>query len=289
MPSDHLTAGLDSWPVWSATAPTLVGELKGGLTNRSYLLQTDDTRLVLRLNAENASELGLDRTLERQVLMRASRAKVAPGLVYSDPQGGFLITEYHGGRCWESKHSSDADKLLQLAQLLKTTHQLTPVDGILNLYQRAEHYWLTIDKAGAGNSLVVQAIRALRQPLQNFFTRANKLCLQRCLCHNDLLAENLLIGNHGQLLALDWEYAAMGDPYFDLAVVVEGHQMDDAPIQILLEYYSDVPMNTALQRLALLRVIYSYLDLLWHLVQSGAPNLAMTKSKFERLRSLMSA
>jgi thiamine kinase len=289
MPNHRLAAALESWPAWSATAPSVVGELKGGMTNQSYLIQTGNARLVLRLNAENAGKLALDRALEIEVLRRASLASVGPTLVYSDAVRDILVTEYHSGHCWEASYSREADKLRQLARLLKTTHQLAPVSGILDLQQRAEHYWITIDKAGTANSSLVQETRALEQKLQEFFTRASTHRTQQCLCHNDLLAENLLIRNDGRLVALDWEYAAMGDPYFDLAAVVEGHQMNDASAQILLEHYTDIPKNAALQRLALLRVVYCYLDLLWNLVQSSAPNQAMLESKFERLRNLVSA
>ena len=37
-------------------------------------------------------------------------------------------------------------------------------------------------------------------------------------CHNDLLAPNRLRSG-GKLWALDWEYCAMGSPWFDLAVI----------------------------------------------------------------------
>lgn len=289
MRSDRLKTALASWPAWSATKPSVIRELKGGLTNQSYLLQAGGKRLVLRLNADNTNDLGLDRALEIQVLQRASAAGVAPALVYSDQPRDILITKYHDGHRWEDNHSSDPNKLQQLAKLLKTTHGLPAVNGNLDLQQRADHYRLSMNKAGTANGPLSQSIRALQQPLQEFFTHASKQCTHRTLCHNDLLAENLLTGNDAELIALDWEYAAMGDPYFDLAVVVEGHQMDDALVQILLENYTIERINAALQRLASLRVIYCYLDLLWHLVQSGAQNQAMLESKFERLRKLASA
>lgn len=276
---------LASWPAWSDTPPALIGELEGGLTNQSYLLQAGDARLVLRLNAENTSELGLDRALEIQALQRASLAGIAPALVYSDPEGSVLITEYHGGQRWEATHAGEEDKLQQLARLLKTVHHLSPIDGILDLHARAKHYWLTI---GEINTSLLQTLRTLAPQLQGLFQRARASCTQLCVCHNDLLAENLLLSDDGKLIALDWEYAAMSDPYFDLAVIIEGQQMNDASAQALLEYYADMPLNAALERLALLRVIYCYLDLLWTLVQGNTPQ-SIIENKFERLRNLISA
>ncbi len=289
MRNDRLTAALADWRAWSASPPAVIGELKGGLTNQSYLLQADDAHMVLRLNADNTGELGLDRALEQQVLHRASLAGVAPALVYSNPQGGVLITEYHAGQRWKIAHNHDANKLRQFARLLKTVHQLAPVDGALDLRQRAEHYWLTLNKAGPANASLVHALRVLAPRLQEFFTRASAACTQLCVCHNDLLAANLLLTTNDHLLALDWEYAAMGDPYFDLAVVIEGQQFSDAAAQALLQYYANTPLNAGLQRLAPLRVIYCYVDVMWSLLQGHTLNRAIVERKFERLRYLLSA
>ncbi len=289
MCSDRLTEALASWPHWNATEPSVVKKLKGGLTNQSYLIKADSAYLVLRLNAANTKQLGLDRALELQVLQRVSAAGVAPALVYSNLQSGILITRYHDDSRWVEKHSSESQKVQRLARLMKITHSLPSVDGALDLQQRADHYWQFINETDTADSSAAQSARTLQQPMQEFFTLASKLCTQQTLCHNDLLADNLLIGEDGKLIALDWEYAAMGDPYFDLAVVVEGHHMDAAAVQTLLTYYSDRPTKAALQRLSLLRAIYCYLDLLWNLVQSGAQNQAMFEDKVERLQHLTSA
>ncbi len=288
MRNDRLKEALASWPQWSASEPSVVEELNGGLTNRSYLIRAGNTSLVLRLNAKNTEQLGLDRALETQVLQRASSAAIAPALVYSDPTVDVLITEFHDGPRWQATHSSDPDKVRQLAQLLKTAHRLAPVYGALDLQQRADHYWLSIDQTGKANNSFAQSISTLQQPLAELFTRAKNQCVQHTLCHNDLLADNLLFGNSGELIALDWEYAAMGDPYFELAVVVEGHQMNAATVRTLLQQYTDTPTNAALQRLGRLRVIYCYLDLLWYVVQSSAPAQTMLENKLERLQSLIS-
>jgi thiamine kinase-like enzyme len=41
-----------------------------------------------------------------------------------------------------------------------------------------------------------------------------------CLCHNDLTAGNLMREGN-ELVAIDWEYAAMGSRYFDVAIAAE--------------------------------------------------------------------
>ena len=40
--------------------------------------------------------------------------------------------------------------------------------------------------------------------------------------HGDLVARNLLVDEHGSIAVLDWEFAHLGDPAFDLAIVTQG-------------------------------------------------------------------
>ena len=54
-------------------------------------------------------------------------------------------------------------------------------------------------------------------------------------CHNDLLNANFLIGD--RIYLLDWEYAGMGDIFFDLANFSDNHEMIDAQDLWMLECY----------------------------------------------------
>ena len=84
-----------------------------------------------------------------------------------------------------------------------------------------------------------------------------------CLCHNDLLRENRL-QRDGRLMAIDWEYTAMGDPWFDLAVICEGDGLTDAQCRQLSEaYLQAAPAAEHRQRLQDNRVAYRYLTKLW--------------------------
>ena len=46
-------------------------------------------------------------------------------------------------------------------------------------------------------------------------------------CHNDLLNANFLEDGE-RLWIVDWEYAGMGDRFFDLANFAINHELDDA-------------------------------------------------------------
>ena len=64
-------------------------------------------------------------------------------------------------------------------------------------------------------------------------------------CHNDLLAANFIRGAE-QLWIVDWEYAGMGDRYFDLANFAVNNELGEAGELDLLEaYFADATVGTA--------------------------------------------
>ena len=83
------------------------------------------------------------------------------------------------------------------------------------------------------------------------------------LCHNDLLRANRIV-NQGMLRAIDWEYCAMGNRWFDLAVVCVGDSLSKAQIEELLSSYLSMEPNPDEQRaLEQHIIVYRYLELLW--------------------------
>ena len=67
----------------------------------------------------------------------------------------------------------------------------------------------------------------------------------RVPCHNDLLTANFL-DDGGRLRLLDWEYAGMNDPHFDLANFASHHDLEpDAEVALLEAYGSGEPRQAA--------------------------------------------
>ena len=103
------------------------------------------------------------------------------------------------------------------------------------------------------------------------------------LCHNDLLRANRIYSG-GRLWAVDWEYSAMGSPWYDLAVVVAGDGLDRDQANMLLETYLGRPPSGE-EQLALQcqACVYRYLELLWYLAQpvTPLPDLALEEKLAE--------
>ncbi len=77
------------------------------------------------------------------------------------------------------------------------------------------------------------------------------------LCHNDLNVKNVLFGRSVKFI--DWEYAGVGDRYFDLATVCEAFTLDE---RYFLQSYG---VNVSLKKLKAYKQIYQDVTKEWFL------------------------
>jgi thiamine kinase-like enzyme len=91
-------------------------------------------------------------------------------------------------------------------------------------------------------------------------------------CHNDLLNANFLLeGDHTWIV--DYEYAGMGDPFFDLGNLSINNGLDeDAQALLLRTYFGDV-RDVHRARLALMRIVSDLREAMWGVVQQAISTL----------------
>jgi len=108
-------------------------------------------------------------------------------------------------------------------------------------------------------------------------------------CHNDLLAANLLL-DETTLRIVDWEYAGMGNRYFDLGNLAVNNGLDDDAQGTLLEaYFGEPPGPRRLACMWLMRYMSDFREAMWGVVQSVVSELdfdfeGYATEHFERLR-----
>lgn len=284
-PEQRLDEILSLWSAWCAERPEVVRPLLGGLTNKTYLIKSCGQHLVLRINALHSKALDLDRPAEVVVLKAAAHVGITPKLIYSDPAYRYMVTEFVVAAPWPPHYSNADTGLDKLAGLLRAIHGLEVAAPTLDNELKAERYWQAIDCGG----VVPKQLLALSAKLNSAMQAAKAMNKSPCLCHNDLLPANLLLTAADHLYAIDWEYAALGDAYFDLAAVIEGHGLEGDSLQgdvlhrsgleqdslggssiekLMLAYHHDNIESIDRRRLQLARVSFCYLDLLWYCAQS---------------------
>jgi len=230
--------------------------LADGPTNTTWLVTHAGGRWVLRLDKPAAVALGLDRTAERAVCEATAAAGIGPAYTHFDAPGGVCLRPYIDGAILAPDDMRDRRTLAELAAVLRRLHALPPVGRSFDPLAAAQRYAAEVGTAEAGDLARRGAAVLDSAPRTDAITG---------LCHNDLVAANIVRTPRG-LLLIDWEYAGIGDPWFDLAVVVGHHGLgDDLAAHLLGAYLERMP--GAAERAALQRQcdFYGLLLELWNL------------------------
>src|SRR5205823_10071885 len=85
-------------------------------------------------------------------------------------------------------------------------------------------------------------------------------------CHNDLLNANFLDDN--SIRIVDWEYAGMGDRFFDLANFSVNHEFEVEDDRRLLATYFGEARDADLASLRMMRFMSDFREAMWGVLQS---------------------
>ncbi len=229
-------------------------KLAGGPTSESWLLSAGDEQFVARFDQPLARLLELDRRTELEVLHSVSAAGIGPQVIWADPDKGVLLTSYIPGNAWSSMDVHNPGRLGALALILRQLHSLPLRGPVFAPGKIALAYARQIGTHSASR-IAEQAAKLAEKLLSE--TR------QPALCHNDLVHGNII--GRETIRLIDWEYSAVGDPYFDLAVIVRHHQLKADRVENFLHAYFGTPGKEHFSRLEAFCRLYDRLAALWYL------------------------
>ena len=247
---------LAEWQEWRlcSTPPSLenIKVLPEGLTNQVYLLQLETGNYVLRIASVNSEQLDINREAEFNIQQTLAAEGLTAQVRYRASDNRYWIRDFIAGNSL-SILDLTIPNLMVMANILKKVHQLPVIEGVsvLNIAEKAEHYWNMI--AAAYGTKVL----ALKDGLQQLSgTPSGPLSL----CHLDPTPGNWIQTNHGELLLLDWEYAAIGHPLWDIAALFQEAELSQADEQKVLVSYG---VNSA-QDWCLAKAQMEYMSVLWY-------------------------
>ena len=265
METTDLDATIDLVPGWDPSSCTST-RLSGGLTNQTYLVDTGNSRAVLRVVNYLDDPLAPDRDNELQVLRHAAAAGVAPAIIFSDPCEGILVTEYLDFPVWTESQLADTASIEKLAALLRVVHSLPRCEAATDHGAAARNYGEYLRHRNDYGEIVSRCIAVIEnaEPPESL-----------CCCHNDLVAANIV--DSELLMLIDWEYAGDNCAYFDLASLICYHDLSEKTADALLRAYASEDIALAREKLVEQRRIFDALQWLWlacKLEAGGDVNLA---------------
>jgi thiamine kinase-like enzyme len=236
------------------------------LLNDTYRVDRDGLAFSMRLAAENSRGSIQERVWELKVLQAAAQRGLAPALVRGDAERGLVVQEWVAGQSWPAPAVRRMPNIAHMAALLKRVHELPAPEPARSMRPRAWvlHYCAELAAAGLSGAPALAATAAARL--------ANLEALPRIadvVCHSDLHLLNVLecparASRASSLLLLDWEYAHVSEPFWDLAGWSANNDFSDRLLRELLAAYLGRPADEhEWARCKLLVWLYDYVCLLW--------------------------
>jgi len=266
----------------------LTGEptpLDGGITNRNFRATLGGEDYVIRQPGKDTDLLGIDRDAERLANEAAARLGIAPAVAAA--LDDCLVTRFIS--CRPVARAELADGVEEIALALRSFHDCPAhlptsfrIPELLESYARIVH--------ARGGRLPASYSEAA--DLAARVARALPVDRPRP-CHNDLLAGNIIRAQddgRGRMMIVDWEYAGMGDPRFDLGNLSINNDFGEATDERLLTaYHGHPPSDAQRAALKLMRLLSDAREAAWGVVQAHVSELDFDfegygREHFERLR-----
>jgi thiamine kinase-like enzyme len=249
-----------------------VKALDGGITNRNFRVRFGGTDYVVRLPGKRTQLLGIDREAECIANKAAAELGIAPKVAALLSEPSALVTAFVSGREMRADELREPETIAEVAHDLRQLHDSgTELPTGFDSFRLVEQYAEIGREHGSeppdGYDEALKVAHAIERDI------GGQPGHEPVPAHNDLLPANFLReGTRMQLI--DWEYAGMGDRWFDLGNFAVNNELDDDQEALLLEaYFGEPPDDRKRATLKLFRFMSDFREGMWGVVQAGVSEL----------------
>jgi thiamine kinase-like enzyme len=245
--------------------------LEGGITNRNYLVTLGGNRYVIRVPGKDTSLLGIDRSAEREANENAAAVGVAPKVAAQLDDPPCLVTEFITCTEMTAEDLREHDTMKTVMALLRSVHDSgAKLPTSFDSFRVVEEYRETAESRGGKIPDAFDEAHERAGEIEAVLSGPEH---EPAPCHNDLLAGNFLRGTE-QIWVVDWEYAGMGDRYFDLANFAINNELEPSQYpEMLGDYFSEEAGAKRVATLRLMMFMSDFREAMWGVVQTVASDL----------------
>jgi len=251
---------------WPGSTPTLT-RITAGITNANVKVEVDGEAFVVRLPGLDTELLGIDRDAELEATRAAATAGVGPEVV--DFIDGCLVTRFLEGRPIPEQHLQREDVLAIVVRSIRAIHAAPPIPSTFPVFRIVERYRELAAERGVA---IPEAYGVASERARRIEVALAVDPTPATTCHNDLLNANFLRdGDH--VWIVDYEYAGVGDPFFDLGNLSINNALSDEAQERLLALYFEEVTDAHRARLKLMRIMSDLREAMWGVLQQGISSL----------------
>jgi thiamine kinase-like enzyme len=256
-------------PWWNDAPDLRAVAMPGGITNHNFRVDVGGESFVVRLAGTDTEVLGIDRDAERAAAEAAAGAGVGPEVVAYLPEHGSLITRFLEAEPIPEDWMSEEPYLSRIVEAISRFHAVGPIPGAFDPFRVVEAYRKEADERGVPIPVAYDRAALRAERIELAFA---SVPLEPRPCHNDLLNANFLLAGD-RVMIVDYEYAGMGNPYFDLANFCVNNGLGPEAQERMLDHYFGEVTRAHRGRLCLMRIVSDFREAMWGVVQQGLSTL----------------
>ncbi len=241
----------------------IVKRLEGGMSNYTYVVECKGRKYTYRVPGKSAEKF-VDRDNELINIKKVDSLGVNNETTYFDIESGEKMAVYVEGTILSDTGVSEYDERSVAA--LKVLHSSDIVFKDYDAFARLDQYEQYCKDEGLTHP---EEYYALRRKLDR--ERARYEDIPKVPCHCDYQPTNLVMSGD-KLYILDWEYAGMNDPFYDIACY--GNAGFDKALSLLKAYVGGEPSSEEYRRLYFHR---AFQCLQWYNVAMFKDSIGLSK------------
>ncbi|HET8852452.1 MAG TPA: choline kinase family protein [Ktedonobacteraceae bacterium] len=267
---------LNQVPGWNGVE-AVVTPLVGGITNQNYRVDIRGETFVLRIGGKGTHLLGIDRGRERTCTAIAAQMGVGAEVVHflATEFEEVLITRFIVGTIIAPETAAQPEMLRRIVDSMHRYHGGPDFPGTFSPFETVRSYHKLALEHGVSFPDTLSQVFALMTQIE----QAIGPLYRPRPCHNDLLASNFIDDGH-TIRILDWEYAGMGDLFFDLGNFAVNQSLNEQQCEFLLHYYFGEVRPADVAHLHLMRLSSDLRESFWGFLQLGISELDFDYSEY---------
>lgn len=231
----------------------------GGMTNKNYKIEIDNEFYVLRVPG-NATKEMISREDEVKNAVYANEVGIDSELVYFNEESGVKISRFiENAETLSPESTKKQSNMIMVCDILRKLHKYDKkMENDFNIYSKIDKYEKLANEV---NATFFEDYYEVKRKVVYLKEIISELGVELVPCHNDTIAENFIKSGEDKMYLIDWEYAGMNDPMWDLAAHSLENNFSDDEEELLLNIYFNGYVEEKYKKRILINKIYQ--DFLW--------------------------
>lgn len=228
-----------------------------GMTNRNFKVFIKDTWYALRIPTSGTGDM-INRKEEYNNIIYANKIGLDSGLIYFNKGTRVKISKFiENSEALNLNSSKKIENIEMGCSILRKLHiSKEKMKNIFDIYSKIELYEKLSKQK---NALFFKDYYNIKERVYLLKDIIDDIKLVPC--HNDTVSENFIKNRENKMYLIDWEYAGMNDPMWDLAAYCLENNFTENEEELFLKTYSKGNVEDKYTKRILINKIYQ--DFLW--------------------------